>query len=285
MKALKWITNALLIAAIALVVALFVPRVAGFAPYAVLSGSMEPKYPVGSCVYVQSVNPSTLAVGDDATFRRGDSVITHQVYEVDSDAQQVRTQGIANQGPDGAILHDGEPVDFADIIGKPVACVPYLGYASVWCTTAPGCWIAIAAVVLLVLASGALAKVTEAEDEGSSEPDASAASTLVAVGSEASAESKTTAVGMATSKASPTEVAGTGMSKASLAEATEAGASKVPFAEAEGSARPVDLSVTTGASAMAPKAGGAHRFGGFQEADGTIPARPGARVARHMAAD
>lgn len=40
------------IAAVALAVALLLPRVFGYTPYAVLSGFMEPELPVGSMVYV-----------------------------------------------------------------------------------------------------------------------------------------------------------------------------------------------------------------------------------------
>lgn len=51
---------------------------------------MEPKLPVGSMVFVRQVEPSDIAVGDNATFYRSDgAVVTHQVYEVDPVAQTI----------------------------------------------------------------------------------------------------------------------------------------------------------------------------------------------------
>lgn len=40
---------------------LLMPRLFGYAPYAVLSGSMEPEYPVGSLIYVTATDPSNRA--------------------------------------------------------------------------------------------------------------------------------------------------------------------------------------------------------------------------------
>ena len=55
------------VAAVALAVALLLPRVFGYTPYAVLSGSMEPELPVGSMVYVHETDPATLHPGDVVT--------------------------------------------------------------------------------------------------------------------------------------------------------------------------------------------------------------------------
>ena len=52
---------------------------------------MEPELPVGSMVFVHQVDPTDIAVGDNATFYRSDgAVVTHQVYEVDPVAQTIR---------------------------------------------------------------------------------------------------------------------------------------------------------------------------------------------------
>ena len=56
------------LACVLLAVALAAPRVLGLTPFVVLSGSMEPTYPVGSLVYVRSVDASELRVGDPVTF-------------------------------------------------------------------------------------------------------------------------------------------------------------------------------------------------------------------------
>ena len=43
-------------------------RLVGITPYAVLSGSMEPAFPVGSMIYVKAVDPESIEVGDPITF-------------------------------------------------------------------------------------------------------------------------------------------------------------------------------------------------------------------------
>lgn len=53
---------------------------------------MEPELPVGSMVFVRQVEPTDIAVGDNATFYRSDgAVVTHQVYEIDPVAQTIST--------------------------------------------------------------------------------------------------------------------------------------------------------------------------------------------------
>ncbi len=117
----------LLIAALVLAAAFAGVRLLGLTPFTVTSGSMAPVYPVGSIVYVKQVEPSQVAVGDAITFRlSGGAIATHQVWAIEGNS--FRTQGIANRTSDGAIQHDAAPVPFDDLIGKPVACIPGLGY-------------------------------------------------------------------------------------------------------------------------------------------------------------
>ncbi len=117
----------LLLAALVLAAAFAGVRLFGLTPFTVTSGSMEPVYPVGSIVYVKKVTPSEVEVGDAITFHlSGGAIATHQVWAVEGN--NFRTQGIANLTPEGAIQHDAAPVPFDDLIGKPVACIPGLGY-------------------------------------------------------------------------------------------------------------------------------------------------------------
>ena len=146
-------------ALVALVVVSLVPRLFGYTPYAVLSGSMEPEYPVGSLIFVHSVDAETLQPGDAATFHRSDgAVVTHQVYEVDVDTKLIGTQGIANVNADGTIAHDAEKTPFSQVIGSPVFWIPYLGYVNAYCTTPPGLYVVVAVAVLLLVASALLGK-------------------------------------------------------------------------------------------------------------------------------
>lgn len=152
---------------IALAVVSFAPRAFGYMPFAVLSGSMEPELPVGSMVFVHQVDPTNIAVGDNATFYRSDgAVVTHQVYEVDPVAQTIGTQGIANKNADGIIVHDAEQTPFSRVIGVVSLCVPYLGFVNAYCTTMPGLLVVVAVLALLVAASIVLDRVVPDESAG-----------------------------------------------------------------------------------------------------------------------
>lgn len=152
MKALEkcWniISGILMTLIMALAVLLVGVRLTGLQPYAVLSGSMEPTYHVGSLIYVKSCDPSEVAVGDAITFVLDEdlNVVTHRVIAIDTETSHFYTQGDANEAADGA------PVYFKNLIGKPVFTIPYLGYVSNWITNPPGMYVAITlAVILLIL--------------------------------------------------------------------------------------------------------------------------------------
>ena len=141
----------------ALAVLLVGVRVLGLTPYTVESGSMEPQYPVGSLIYVQKVDPASVMTGQAITFVMNgtDQTGTHAVYRIDAAARQFYTHGIANIGPDGAVLPDAAPVPFEALLGRPVFCIPLLGYLAGWLSTAPGRCV-IAALLLAALVFGLL---------------------------------------------------------------------------------------------------------------------------------
>lgn len=147
-----------------LVIAFAGVRLVGLTPYAVLSGSMEPELPVGSLIYVQQTDPATIQVGDAVTFEKGSGVVaTHQAYEVDLEAREIRTQGIANINSDGSIMHDAEPVPFESVIGVPVACIPYLGYVNSFVTSPAGVVVVIAGAVAAIALSMVASRLGERE--------------------------------------------------------------------------------------------------------------------------
>ena len=99
----------------------FIPKVLGYKPYNVLTGSMEPTYPVGSLIYVKKVAADTLKIGDVITMENGGTPITHRIIDIDSGQQLVYTQGDANQTADGA-------TPFDEIKGKVAAIhFPFMG--------------------------------------------------------------------------------------------------------------------------------------------------------------
>ena len=147
------IATSVLVTAVAVCVLLLVGvRLAGLRPYAVLSGSMEPEYPVGSLIYVKKVDTFALRVGDDITFMLDENTLaTHRIVEIipdetDSEVLRFRTKGIANKYADGGLVH------CKNVVGKPVFDIPYLGYVSSYIKNPPGLYFAIggAAVILLL---------------------------------------------------------------------------------------------------------------------------------------
>jgi len=154
-KTIKKVWNALTTVLVALAVLLAVAlagvRLVGLQPYTVLSGSMEPTYHVGSLIYVKSVDYTELEAGDPITFMLDESTVaTHRIIEVvpdeeDSTVLRYRTQGDANESPDGSLVH------YKNVLGSPVFTIPYLGYVANYIQNPPGTYIAIAAGAILLL--------------------------------------------------------------------------------------------------------------------------------------
>ncbi len=106
---------------------LLLPRVFGMSPMAVLSGSMSPKYPVGSLIYVADVGNQDLKTGDVITYRMGEkTVVTHRIVSIDKENGQIRTKGDANENEDGGVI------TYDQVIGKVRGCMPLLGYVAVY---------------------------------------------------------------------------------------------------------------------------------------------------------
>lgn len=124
-------------------------RLFGLQPFCILSGSMEPAYPTGALIYVKQVSAQQIEVGDAITFVLNEDLVvaTHRVIAIDTENQLFTTQGDANAAP------DGQPVHFQNLIGKPVFCIPYLGYVSNYVTQPPGLYVAVAAALILLLFS------------------------------------------------------------------------------------------------------------------------------------
>ena len=128
-------------------------RLFGLKPYAVISGSMEPTYHVGSMIYVKKTTAAELKVGDPITYViNGGTVVTHRIVEVlpDEDNPTVvryRVKGDANK------TADGEPVHINNVIGKPVFTIPLIGYVAYYVQNPPGCYILIIVLMSLFILS------------------------------------------------------------------------------------------------------------------------------------
>lgn len=155
-------------------------RLIGLTPYAVLSGSMEPTYHVGSLIYVQDIDPAEVTVGTPLTFVVNEDLLlaTHRVVDIevrntkeeavldeagnptydehgnmvtqtiplDEPAYYFTTKGDANEDIDGSQVY------YKNIVGTPKFSIPYLGYLSSWLQTKKGMIMgASIALVLLIL--------------------------------------------------------------------------------------------------------------------------------------
>lgn len=122
-------------------------RLLGYRVFNIVSGSMEPVYHVGDLIYVQEVDPNTIQPGDVITFVLNEDLVvaTHRVVRIDAEKQRFYTKGDANETEDGGSVH------FKNLIGVPRFNIPGLGHVSDFIQKAPGLYITIAAVAVLLL--------------------------------------------------------------------------------------------------------------------------------------
>ena len=147
------ITTVCVVLAVILAILLVGVRLAGLQPYVVLSGSMEPTYPVGSMIYTKKVNPSELQIDDALTFRlNSGAVATHRIVEViqpnkAGEKLSFRTKGDANA------IADADPVPADRILGKPVFCVPLLGFVANYIQRPPGLFVVVGVGIVIIILS------------------------------------------------------------------------------------------------------------------------------------
>lgn len=100
------------------------PILLGNKPTIVLSGSMEPDYPVGSLTYYKAAEFQDIKAGDVITFRiGGGSLATHRVVAKDEQQQTFATKGDNNPSQDTV------PVAYQDVEGKTLNfAIPFAGY-------------------------------------------------------------------------------------------------------------------------------------------------------------
>lgn len=123
---IKWLNRivAVLTVIILIMVAGFTaPRLFGIKPFVVLSGSMEPTIPTGSCVFVNTKD-TNVDEGDIITFSlstgKDSSVfVTHRVNQITDDGL-IQTKGDNNDSPDGYLESDA-------VIGTVMFHIPVLG--------------------------------------------------------------------------------------------------------------------------------------------------------------
>lgn len=167
-KVLKVLSVALVAIIVAAAAVIAGPLLLGWHPMAVLSGSMEPTYPVGSIVYVRGTSPQDVKAGEAVTFylEDGKTVVTHRVVRVDPQKQVFYTKGDANA------VEDGVATPYSRLIGSPVFDVPKVGYLAIYLGTAQGRIILITVLVCVLLAAflpDALMKAGKTASKGDGE--------------------------------------------------------------------------------------------------------------------
>ena len=142
------VTTALVVLVVTFAVLLVGFRLLGYQVYNVISGSMEPTYSVGDLIYVKSVDPDSVRIGDPITFVLNEDLVvaTHRVVGIDAEAREFTTKGDANEHADIA------PVHFNNLIGIPKFSIPLLGYVSDYVQNPPGTYVAIGFCVVLLAA-------------------------------------------------------------------------------------------------------------------------------------
>lgn len=122
-------------------------RFIGVQVFSVISGSMEPEYPVGSLIYVKEAEFHEVKKGDVITYvLPNGTTSTHRVVSVDEENRQFYTKGDANK------IADSSPVSEKNLLGKPVFKIPILGFVAYYIQRPPGMYVAIAIGALMVIA-------------------------------------------------------------------------------------------------------------------------------------
>ena len=149
-KVLNVISSIIMTIFLILVFSLIIARLFfGIQINAVATGSMEPDLPVGSLIFVKSVNYEDIAIGDDITFAKGDGsvLVTHRVIDKSEQKKTLTTQGIANNVADS-------PISYNDVIGKVFFSIPFIGYIVLFINTLMGkiaCIFIVIAIILVTI--------------------------------------------------------------------------------------------------------------------------------------
>lgn len=149
MKLLKiWsvVSTVLVILIVLFAVFLMGSRLMGYRVFNVISGSMAPTYNVGDLIYVKSVPPQEIKVGDPVTFVLNEDLVvaTHRAVRIDLENSHIYTKGDANE------TIDSTPVHFNNVIGVPQFRIPMLGYVSDFIQNPPGMYITIGICLVLI---------------------------------------------------------------------------------------------------------------------------------------
>jgi signal peptidase I len=156
-KLIKLIFNITLIAVILSLGILLLLPMLGYTPVTIISGSMEPQYPVGSLIIVKEVSPLDIRNQDVISYKQNNessTYITHRVIAIDSTKREFTTKGDNNVSPD--II----PIGFNKLLGKVVLSFPYIGFITYYISLPIGKIFGFLAIIGLFLLSYLFEKLT-----------------------------------------------------------------------------------------------------------------------------
>ena len=107
---------------LAVVCCIGIPRFCGINEFNILTGSMTGTYNVGTLVFVQSKDPSSIRPGEVVSYIMNENldVVTHRCVGNNYDEKMLITQGDANNTEDSPVLYE-------NVVGIVVFSVPYVG--------------------------------------------------------------------------------------------------------------------------------------------------------------
>lgn len=144
-KIMNLISVVLITMGLAALVLFAIPTIAGYKPFVVLSGSMEPIIKTGAIAYNNTHEKvEDVKVGDVIVFKIDKGYVTHRVIKINDD-KTFTTKGDANETEDLA------PVKFENFQGKTAFTIPYLGRALNLIQSKTGVFILVAAVGLNIV--------------------------------------------------------------------------------------------------------------------------------------
>lgn len=104
------------------------PRIFGYIPVTVVSGSMEPELNIGDVVLIK---PNEIyQINDVVTYREENMLVTHRIVALTD-------QGFALQG-DANNTIDSRYIKQEEIVGKVVMAIPMIGKIGLWLMTPVG---------------------------------------------------------------------------------------------------------------------------------------------------
>lgn len=128
------------------VCAIGIPKLFGVSEFNVETASMTPEYPVGTLVFVQPKDPSTIRPGEVVTVIMNENLdmLTHRVTQNDYTNKMIVTKGDANNTEDSPTLYE-------NIVGVVVFSLPVVGEVVNYLTnTDPGRIVGIAILIAII---------------------------------------------------------------------------------------------------------------------------------------